>query len=330
MLNIERLGFFAHWVDGQRRLCQFRAYSGAGPLDYYSHSLANILVGNSLGSPSMECFGGDISIRFSKTCLIAITGNYSELYVDKQRVEHGHVFLLKEGQCLSLGVSNLYQPCYIAFGSEIDLPVRFNSVEQVMREQGHRYQKIGAGCSYNLGPIAQSLSSTQLADINNIVLPIDYAKLMSKVHKPTKRLKVALSYQAAQIDDVQKSRFLASVYRVTNAIDRMGVRLDEGAAIKCDKTLTSQGTALGAVQITGSGQPIVLRNERQTIGGYPIIGCVSQTSLNLLAYAKPGNEVFFELTTIEESRAHWLCQHRRLQTLSKQIRKVFNIKGEHK
>ncbi len=52
----------------------------------------------------------------------------------------------------------------------------------------------------------------------------------------------------------------------------MGV-LFQGPAIDCEVDgILSVGICHGAIQIPPDGQPIVLLNDRQTIGGYPKIG----------------------------------------------------------
>lgn len=60
-----------------------------------------------------------------------------------------------------------------------------------------------------------------------------------------------------------------------NRADRMGVRLT-GPALHGSLTgIISEGIPLGAVQVPPDGQPIVLMNDRQTIGGYPRLGALT-------------------------------------------------------
>lgn len=59
-------------------------------------------------------------------------------------------------------------------------------------------------------------------------------------------------------------------WQVDTRADRMGVRL-LGPRLECrQQSMISEGIALGAVQVPPDGQPIVLLNDRQTIGGYPV------------------------------------------------------------
>ncbi|MDX1321018.1 MAG: allophanate hydrolase, partial [Oceanospirillum sp.] len=83
---------------------------------------------------------------------------------------------------------------------------------------------------------------------------------------------------------------------------RMGVRL-QGAPIKALQAgITSEGIALGAIQIPPDGQPIVLMRDRQTIGGYPKLGCVYPPDTGQLAQRHPNTKVRFELMPRHEAQ----------------------------
>ena len=73
----------------------------------------------------------------------------------------------------------------------------------------------------------------------------------------------------------------------------MGYRL-EGPAITCEiDGILSEGICAGAIQIPPDGQPIVLLNDRQTIGGYPKIGSALSLDTAHLAQLTPGGSVHF-------------------------------------
>lgn len=57
--------------------------------------------------------------------------------------------------------------------------------------------------------------------------------------------------------------------------------------------MISEGIPLGAVQVPPDGQPIVLLNDRQTIGGYPRLGALTPLALARLAQCLPENVVTF-------------------------------------
>jgi len=100
-------------------------------------------------------------------------------------------------------------------------------------------------------------------------------------------------YQQAHFNRLQQRRFFSHAYTVSDRCDRMGYRL-EGPAVSCEiEGILSEGICYGAIQIPADGQPIVLLNDRQTIGGYPKIGSALSIDAAHLAQLKPGDTVHF-------------------------------------
>jgi allophanate hydrolase len=82
----------------------------------------------------------------------------------------------------------------------------------------------------------------------------------------------------------------------------MGYRL-QGAALshKAGYDIVSDGIVTGAVQVPGSGQPIVLMVDNQTTGGYPKIATVISADVSLVARRKPGRTVRFTEVDVHEA-----------------------------
>ena len=75
--------------------------------------------------------------------------------------------------------------------------------------------------------------------------------------------------------------------------------------------MLSEGICHGAIQIPADGQPIVLMNDRQTIGGYPKIGSVIPIDTAKLAQLSPGSKIRFESISPEQAHnLHWLAKSR--------------------
>jgi allophanate hydrolase len=69
-----------------------------------------------------------------------------------------------------------------------------------------------------------------------------------------------------------------------------GPRLVHGPA---GANIVSDGATPGAIQVPGDGQPIVLRADCQTSGGYAKIGCVISADIGRLAHVTPGETMGF-------------------------------------
>jgi antagonist of KipI len=120
-------------------------------------------------------------------------------------------------------------------------------------------------------------------------------------------LDVILGPQAAAFRPATIETFLGEEYALTPACDRMGYRLaGPPVAPLAGADIFSEGIPVGAVQVPGDGQPIVLMADRQTAGGYAKIAVVTSASLPLLAQCPPGRGVVrFRAVTVAEARAKW-------------------------
>lgn len=79
----------------------------------------------------------------------------------------------------------------------------------------------------------------------------------------------------------------------------MGYRLEgPGLTLETTESMTSEAVTWGTVQLPPDGQPIVLLADRQTTGGYPVIGHVAAVDLPVLAQRKPGETLRFVTITL--------------------------------
>ena len=65
--------------------------------------------------------------------------------------------------------------------------------------------------------------------------------------------------------------------------------------------MITEGVSLGAIQVTPSGQPIILFVEQQTTGGYPKIANVISADFHSLGQLRPRDEVRFERIEMDEA-----------------------------
>ena len=180
---------------------------------------------------------------------------------------------------------------YLAVGGGFDIAPSFGSSSTVVRE------KIG-------GLHGDKLHTGDQLPCN--ARPLSRHRRLSETDRPhypdRTRLRVVPGYQQAAFGPLQQWRFFNSEYRLTERCDRMGFRL-EGESVHSELvSMLSEGISHGAIQIPADGQPIVLMNDRQTIGGYPKIGAVIPADTSRLAQLSPGAVVEFE--AIGREQAH--------------------------
>jgi antagonist of KipI len=88
---------------------------------------------------------------------------------------------------------------------------------------------------------------------------------------------------------------------VSQASNRMGLRLQGKPMTVPERELISEPVCPGSVQVTRDGQCIVLGVDGQTIGGYPKIAQVITADLDHLGQLRPGDRVRFLRVTLAEA-----------------------------
>ena len=94
----------------------------------------------------------------------------------------------------------------------------------------------------------------------------------------------------------------------------MGYRLS-GVAIenKSGVDIVSDGITFGSVQVTASGNPIIMMADHQTTGGYAKIATVISADLPILAQMMPGDHIRFEAVSLKEARRYWRRSERQIR-----------------
>lgn len=279
-----------------------------GPLDPFAFAVANRLCHNNDDSCAVEVSIGGLTLESSIDTCIALTGAKLGIKVNGQNRAQWHSIAIKAGDKISIGfASEKNSGCraYLAVAGGFNIAKQFGSNATVCREgigglQGGALQK---GEHLNCEPAC----CKPLLKLKDEQLP-HYCE-------PVK-LRVILAYQQDHFSAVKKAIFFSSQYTVSDLCDRMGYRL-EGAKINADiDGILSEGICLGAIQVPADGQPIVLMNDRQTIGGYPKIGSVFPPDLAKLAQLSAGGKIQFIPMDINDAHQELLLAQRQLNKLT--------------
>lgn len=128
-------------------------------------------------------------------------------------------------------------------------------------------------------------------------------------YRQQRPLRVLLGGDAAAFDAASRQAFFASAWRISPRSDRMGVRL-AGKPLRGAPRAWSQGVVEGAIQVPPDGQPIVLMADRQSMGGYPLLGFVHPLDLSRLAQSPAHSEVTFVESDLATQQADLLRFYR--------------------
>ncbi len=262
-----------------------------GPMDPLAFKWANRLVGNDEHVSALETTIGGLKIKVNSCTQVAVTGAEVSVKVNGQAKAQWQTLNLKANDELELGYATQGCRIYIAFASGLNIEPQFNSTSTVVRE--------GIG-----GLTGKGLQAGDVLELNHETLEDSRWQLPESarpVYEDTVTLRLIPGYQEHHFSRHQQRMFFYHEYKVSDLCDRMGYRLT-GPKVTCDiEGILSEGICLGAVQVPKDGQPIVLMNDRQTIGGYPKIGSVLSIDLAKLAQLTAGGTVKFEPITIDHA-----------------------------
>ncbi len=274
--------------------------TNGGPLDSLAFDWANRLLGNDSNASALEISFGGLSLEAGVDTSIVITGAEMPCKINGEFINQWQTHSVRRGDAIELGYVTNGTRAYLSVAGGFDITPSFGSTATVVRENigGLNGDKLQVGDHLPCASAALSqhycLGSEAQPQYGN-----------------SATLRVVPGYQQDAFDATQQWRFFNSEYLVSDRCDRMGFRL-EGEAIHSGLVgMLSEGICHGAIQIPADGQPIVLMNDRQTIGGYPKIGSVIPLDTAKLAQLSPGATIRFESISPEYAHnLHWLEKSR--------------------
>jgi len=274
--------------DQGRRRCQHMGFASSGACDLYAYHWANKLLGNRLDAATFEITLGPVQMVFSTPTRISITGATNQALLNGQKILPWSSVRIDKDDTLTIPMPLQGLRTYIAIQGGLQQPKLFGSQSQTIRE--FLPKPFG-------GPIKQNdLFTYQTIDQDtfsqrNLMAPHrylpDYQKELVVTIRPC--------YQFKKFSSKAIKTILGNSYEISPFSDRMGYQL-KGEALEFPGAIDwSEGIAMGSIQVPESGLPIILLRDRQTIGGYPKIGTLSEEDCSALTQRRPGQRIRFAL-----------------------------------
>lgn len=263
-----------------------------GAADWCSMSWANWLLGNALDATVIEITLGGFALVAEQTCCLALAGADLGAQIDGQPLAPWRSFKLAKGQTLQFTQALLGARAYLAAPGGFAAPKVLGSSATVVREELGGLDGMGV-------PLVKG------ATLNYDGQPGQMREL-PRQHQPDLRsnepLDLVLGAQIGQFSGQSLFDVFNTAWTLDSRADRMGIRLLGKTLAYQGLPMISEGIPLGAVQVPPDGQPIVLLNDRQTIGGYPRLGALTPLALARLAQRLSGEQL--RLRPVVQEVAH--------------------------
>jgi len=278
----------------------------SGALDGVALRLGNALVGNPPGMAGLEFLYSGAELEIAADAVrIALAGSGAavlSLAEGARAVAGWQSMTLERGERIRIVLGRDAVCAYLALEGGIAVP-----------------PVLGSASTYVRGGFG-GFGGRALREGDVVPLALAHAPPRVELRLPTPPagaagdpVRIVLGPQCDCFTDEAVAALLAAEFRVSKSADRMGMRLD-GPALRHRRgwDIVSDAIATGAIQVPGSGQPILLLVDHQTTGGYPKIATVISADLPVVGRRRPGDVIRFTAVTIEEAeqlareQKHWL------------------------
>lgn len=282
----------------------------SGALDPVSLRLANAVLGNPPGMPALEIlFSGPELAVAAERVRLAVGGIGARLALagePERAVPAWQSVSLERGAVFRVALGAASGCCYLAVEGGIAVPLVLGSASTCVRA--------GLG-----GLDGRALRRHDVVPLALAAAPARAERRLPRPPAPAsdQPIRVVLGPQQDAFTEEAIATFLAAEFRISAQSDRMGIRLD-GPLLshRAGWDIVSDAIATGAIQVPGSGRPVVLLADHQTTGGYPKIATVIATDLPVLGRCRPGETIRFAAISVAEAEDLYRAEERRLAEMA--------------
>ena len=250
----------------------------SGYMDRESAQTANLIIDNPVNNPVIEATLIGPTIKFEKSTFICITGSDFNPMLNESRISLYTPVKVNKGDILKINNSSIGSRCYISIKGGI-------KVDKVLGSKSY-YPQISDSSIIEKGD--EFKFETNNSEPNY--------KLINQKFELNKNLKVFKGPEFNSLNKGSINKIIDQEFSI-GINNRMAYNLKEKIQAGTSSIISSP-VIPGTVQLTPSGQMIILHRDCQTTGGYPRILQLDEKSLNNLAQLRIGDKIKFEIVTL--------------------------------
>lgn len=259
-----------------------------GAMDTYSLRVLNILLGNPPHYPALEMHFPAAEIQFEETVQFALFGGDFEPQLNGCSIINGKIYTANAGNVLKFKRRINGQRCYFGIKGCFDVPEWLGSYSQ---NSSLKYPEV----SDEIKLLAEDPIKRKSG-----IMPREFSN----------QIRFVAEFEYEELEEKPNLDF-----EITKDSNRMGYRL-QGEPICFAKEMTSSAVSRGTIQLLPDGQLIILMADAQTTGGYPKLGYVISSDLNLLTQLGAGDMFSLKKVSQREALDALLKENAYLETLA--------------
>jgi KipI family sensor histidine kinase inhibitor len=322
IINIQQCGFLTTIQDtGRTGFLQYGVSKG-GAMDVYSSQLANALVGNNLNEAVIEITQSPHRFQFTSDTMVVFTGGGLQPVINQQPIPFHQAVLIRQHCTVEMKQQipgfRLYMA--VAGGLHAETFANSASTDLLTKAGGYNGRCLQKGDQLIL---KNKLSAAQ-KKLFNVLQKGANIKLNHEVKDShTDIIRAIEGVELNFLSNSSKQIISSSHFTISMQSNRMGYRL-QGELLQtvqpCE--IISSAVTQGTVQLTPSGEMILLMADAQTVGGYPRIMQVCATDLSLLAQKKPGDQIQFQFISLQEAEELYLKEVAELNKIKQLVEQL--------
>ena len=280
-----------------------------GVVDSFAYRVANTLVGNFQGQAVLEATIFGPTLKVLNQGFIAVTGGNLSPLINNNPLPMWKSIAIHTDDILQFKGVKSGCRAYIAVAGGIDVPLVMGSRSTYVAGKigGMKGRPLSAGDRLNRG---REIAKAE-GHVPSELIPL---------YPDDREICVILG---PQYDYFSKGieKFFTSTFKVSTKADRMGYRLEGNSIIHrggIEKSIISEPSVPGGIQVPPDGQPIILLVE-QTVGGYTKIATVISSDIGKVGQAKPGDRIRFRQVDIGEAHKILKEEEEKIELITKSL-----------
>lgn len=253
----------------------------SGVMDSRSADLANALVGNNLEAAVLECTVTGPVLYFETDAKIAIVGGGCAPKIQNVAVPLHKIVHVAAGSTLVMG--------RITNGLRTYIAVRGGIASACVL--GSRSQYRGITSEEKIKKGVHLAVASEVSEHRRVGVSFSSTNFTSSV------IKVDPGPEFGAVAPFFQKNPSEVSFTIASESNRMAILLDSTIRFSAEEIITAP-VQPGTVQLTPSGQIIVLMRDAQTTGGYARILQLTATAIDVLAQKRPGEKIQFEVMNL--------------------------------
>jgi|TARA_B100002051_G_C16696909_1_gene618711 biotin-dependent carboxylase-like uncharacterized protein len=247
----------------------------SGYMDSESAETANLIINNPKDNPLIEATLIGPTLEFKKSAVICITGGEFSPTLNDIKISSYSAIEVNKGDILKINNSSIGSRCYISIQGTI--------ISDTILGSKSFYHQITNSNIIEDGDIFLFKKNIRTPEQKYTHKKFELNKTINVFRGPEFK---CLSNESIKILFNEEFSIGINNRMAYNLLEKIQDRVN---------SIISSGVIPGTVQLTPSGNIIILHRDSQTTGGYPRILQLNEKSLNDLAQLRTGDNIRFKL-----------------------------------